>query len=399
MRVTVRKRGDRWQVDYFWNGRRVRRSFKTRKIADGIAAEVMHKVAVGEFCGPADVQERPRIGTFAELVEDWWKDPARESLSPSTRSYYRIKIKVWRTAFGEKWKKDAREENGGKWTGNSWAITDITTEDIRRVVQRAWNRGKSPVTGNRYLTTARTLFRHAVRLGHLREDPTHLLKKKLEPKRGLAIPAETEAAIWENCEPWARDCLTALLAGAFRRGDLFGDRHGKPPLDWKYVHFDSEVCDCPPEEIEGPHVYLPHDRERRTKERAPRYVPLSTGLEALLRRYRQAARLRLKAPPRGPVFVDEQGRPIKGDRVYRSLKAAAKQAGVPWAAKIRTHDLRHTSITRISKSGKAHYRDVMAAVGHREISTHQRYVHDTAAGKRTAMESLTVTPVSQQAQQ
>ncbi len=78
------------------------------------------------------------------------------------------------------------------------------------------------------------------------------------------------------------------------------------------------------------------------------------------------------------------GEPICGTGVYRRFLSAAKRAGLP---RLRLHDLRHTFGTQAIRAFKVH--EVQRMMGHRHITTTERYLHYSpdpdAAAKLSAL--------------
>jgi integrase len=76
----------------------------------------------------------------------------------------------------------------------------------------------------------------------------------------------------------------------------------------------------------------------------------------------------------GDALVSEHeskpGEPICGVSIYRRFLSVSKKAGLP---KLRLHDLRHTFGTQAIRVFKIH--EVQRMMGHRHITTTERYLH------------------------
>ncbi len=116
------------------------------------------------------------------------------------------------------------------------------------------------------------------------------------------------------------------------------------------------------------------------KGRRVRSVPMTVNVRAALWPYCQG-----KA---GDTLVFEHdakpGEPICGTGAYRRFVSAAKRAGLP---RLRLHDLRHTFGTQAIRAFKVH--EVQRMMGHRHITTTERYLHYSpdpdAAAKLSAL--------------
>lgn len=84
------------------------------------------------------------------------------------------------------------------------------------------------------------------------------------------------------------------------------------------------------------------------------------------------------------LFVSNYGTPMRHDLIAKMLKKNAKKAGI--SEDITNHSLRHSFISAVTlTSGVAVAREV---VGHVNLSTTQRYVHNTEETIKNAMVSV-----------
>jgi integrase len=102
------------------------------------------------------------------------------------------------------------------------------------------------------------------------------------------------------------------------------------------------------------------------KGRRVRSVPMSANVRAVLWPFCNGR------PGEALVFEHERkpGEPICGISIYRRFLSASKKAGLP---KLRLHDLRHTFGTQAIRVFKIH--EVQRMMGHRHITTTERYLH------------------------
>ncbi len=102
------------------------------------------------------------------------------------------------------------------------------------------------------------------------------------------------------------------------------------------------------------------------KGRRVRSVPLSLNVRAALAPHCEGN------PPDALVFEHETkpGEPICGTSLYRRFVSAAKRAGLPV---LRFHDLRHSFGTQAIRAFNIY--EVQRMMGHRHITTTERYLH------------------------
>lgn len=74
----------------------------------------------------------------------------------------------------------------------------------------------------------------------------------------------------------------------------------------------------------------------------------------------------------GPLFTTDSGKRWTQQQVWKHLRVLARQAGIPQAASIKPHTLRHQFITD-NLAGGAALQDVQDAVSHSDPRTTQRY--------------------------
>jgi integrase len=114
--------------------------------------------------------------------------------------------------------------------------------------------------------------------------------------------------------------------------------------------------------------YTRHGGFAGNKGRRTRSVPMSPNVRRVL------WPLCEDKDPDALVFDHETkpGEPICGSDLYRRFVSASKRAGLP---KLSFHDLRHTFGTQAIRKFKIH--EVQRMMGHRHITTTERYLHYT----------------------
>jgi site-specific recombinase XerD len=126
-----------------------------------------------------------------------------------------------------------------------------------------------------------------------------------------------------------------------------------------------------------------HERGHRTvrffgKGGKPRRRALAPGTADALDRYltQRAERAGVEASElSGPVFVSETGRQLDRHAVFRLVRKLAERAGIPSAAQLSPHSLRHAFATTARSEGVP-LEDVQDAMGHADPRTTRRYDRD-----------------------
>lgn len=128
---------------------------------------------------------------------------------------------------------------------------------------------------------------------------------------------------------------------------------------------------------------LGHERGHRTvrftgKGGKPRRRALAPGTAAALDQY-LADRARIAGVSveelTGPVFATQAGVPIDRHAVFRLVRRLAEKAGLPNAAQLSPHSLRHAFATTARAEGVP-LEDVQDAMGHADPRTTRRYDRD-----------------------
>lgn len=103
-----------------------------------------------------------------------------------------------------------------------------------------------------------------------------------------------------------------------------------------------------------------------------RIVPMGFSAVTAVRKYLEAARIKLFKKPSDFIFLTSRGGALTRQGFWKMLKKYAKQAGLD--LKISPHVLRHSFATHLLEGG-ADLRSVQLMLGHSQITTTQIYTH------------------------
>lgn len=242
-------------------------------------------------------------------------------------------------------------------------------DGLDRLLIRKWlgrlARDRKPSTVARKVSAVRTFFRHLQRTGELPDNPAERLEA---PKLARPLPtfldAETTGEVidvvasQEDTPITRRDAaiVELLYASGVRVSELCG-------LDLERLALRRGEA----------RVIGKGNRER--------LVPLGRAAVAALRRYLdvrdQLLRPASSDAERAAVFLSYRGRRLEPRRIQQLLRRfGALGAG---RADLHPHALRHSCATHLLDGG-ADLRSIQELLGHRSLSTTQRYTHTSIEG-------------------
>lgn len=159
------------------------------------------------------------------------------------------------------------------------------------------------------------------------------------------------ARFLDACDGWFKVAAALSLYGGLRKGEIAS-------LRWADVDFEREV------------LVLDRSWETATKGNEVRTAPLPKELATLLKGWRKATQGK-----GGGLVVHRDGRPLhRGVDLAAFTRRACVAAGVD---PVHFHALRHTWASHASDNGLPVAR-LQAVLGHKSITTTQRYVHVAA---------------------
>lgn len=275
----------------------------------------------------------PAIGRFLDAV---WME---RGLSQNTLAAYRADL----TALA-RWLEERHV-----------AIAQTSRNDLLAFIAWRVEAGARPRSTARQLSSFRRFFRHLVREGQLREDPTAQIAM---PKIGRSLPKsltedEVEAllaapAVSDPLGHRDRTMLEVLYATGLRVSELVNLKHNQVNTNQGVIRIVGKG-----------------NRER--------LIPLGEESVRWLAEFVRG--------PRAEILLERQTDYLfptrRGDRMTRQafwhiIKRYAKKAGVQ--KELSPHTLRHAFATHLLNHG-ADLRVVQMLLGHSDLSTTQIYTH------------------------
>ncbi|MEE9271148.1 MAG: tyrosine-type recombinase/integrase [Candidatus Krumholzibacteria bacterium] len=334
------KTGVTYGISYKFDGTVIREMVGTR--TDAKLELANRRVDISEGRNPRP-KRAPLFRDFANEYLEWSKD--------NKRSWRRDKtiLQHLRARFDNK------------------RLDQIQTKDVQDFIA---NRAKeftptgkrvSPRTVNLERSCLRRMF--SLALFWKRLDPsryTNPVNRGAKPRTETSKPRrvltrDEETRLLAAAKPYLQQIITFGLHTGMRPGQIMA-------LKWSAIDWKTNTITAGPmtdEDLESGH----HKNE------ANPIVPITARLARLLNEL-----------PRCSVFVfTRDGKPIKCYR--RPFSRAVKAAGIKYAS---PHSTRHTFCTRQLIDCGTDLKTVMEMVGHKHISTTQKYLHTNEEYKREA---------------
>jgi integrase/recombinase XerD len=228
-------------------------------------------------------------------------------------------------------------------------------DDIVDYLERLRTRGLGASSVARHASALRGLYKHLVREGALRRDPTEHLEA---PRRPRALPRtlsrEAAAALVESPDVTHprgvrdRTVLELLYATGMRASECLGLTLDDVNLTAGYV-----VC--------------------TGKGRKQRLVPVGGEAVQWVRRYlREIRPTYTRRRDSGRLFVNPRGERLSRQSLWAIVRQAAARAGL--RHRVSPHVLRHSFASHLLEGG-ADLRSIQVMLGHVDIATTQIYTH------------------------
>jgi integrase len=327
--MAIYKRGDVYWYKFMWNGRHIRESAKTGNPRTARQIESARKTELAK--GEVGIKDKPVAPMFSDHMDHWIETYAKAHCKYSTWSnYIAVTEKHLKPVFSGK------------------RLDEITRQDVADLINGKLAAGSSRGTVRNIISPLREMFNHAVDTGVLAANPANRCGRYMKASQaakanrmtidplsreevGLLLDTATAHYDFQTYALF----LTAVRAG-LRMGEIFG-------LQWSDLDFNSRFVEVRRNIVEG--------RLETPKSKQLRRVDMSKQLAANLQelqRLRKEECFRKGQPMPEWIFVNSEGGPLEQhnfrNRVFWPLLA---KGGV---RRIRFHDLRHNSGTRIIPS-------------------------------------------------
>lgn len=266
--------------------------------------------------------------------------------------------------------------------GGGINVAEVDQVTIRAFMASLQGKGISKASVARKLAALRTFFRYLSREGEVRRNPARLVATPKLPKR-LSSHLEVdevfsllEAAHGEGpLDLRNRAILELLYASGVRVGELCGLKLQDLDLKNGLLRVKGKggkerIVPVGRKALEALQAYLARrgelcskfDVRRSTlqKRRSKHLVPKTSNSERSTLNIEEA------------LFLNARGGPLSGRSVGKIVLKYLNKAGL--GKKITTHGLRHSFATHLLGAG-ADLRAIQELLGHRRLSTTQRYTH------------------------
>ncbi|HNZ02150.1 MAG TPA: tyrosine-type recombinase/integrase [Anaerolineaceae bacterium] len=352
-----------WLAQVSIEGRRVSKTFKTRKEALEWVTATTRQVKHGLTYSSAKT-------TLDELLESWLI-LKKNKLRPATEEFYRRLSRLYISPFMGKLK-----------------LQEITAARIQAFYEDMERRGIGKRTIEGVHITLHGLLSHAHRLGLVAQNWAALVE--------VPRPEHREMSVWDESQVsqflmTIRDNPFYRLAFAtgMRRGELIG-------LQWKDIDWNTGMIQVRRQVYEpegGGFIFQPPKTER-----GRRAIRLGRGLIESLRSHFTETIPRMVAIAGETwndydlVFPCSNGKPRNGYNVSKEFRELCTRAGLPV---IRFHDIRHTAASIMLLHGEPPVR-VAAILGQSVavlLSTYAHYIQDDQERASRLMDEIT-TPAS-----
>ena len=323
--MRVYQRGQIWYVDYYYDGRRIRKKVGSEKDAENALAAIKADILRGEYRFKKD--SRISFEDFAERYLEYGKINKKRS-----------------------WQRDrwSIENLNSHFKGKLFSkITPLQIEDYKRKrLEKVL-----PATLNRELACLRHMFNLAKKWKVVYENPVNEVKFLQERKIEIRVLTREEAERLIDAVPdYLKPIIVIALNTGMRRGEILN-------LRWNDIDFDKY------------YIFI-----KEAKSGVARKVPMNSLVAETLKDIKRESNF---------VFYN----PKKRDRrknVYTAFKSACRKIGIP---DFRFHDLRHTAATLMVMGG-VDLVTVKEILGHSRIEMTMRYAHPTSENKRKAVAVL-----------
>lgn len=352
--MSVRKRGSTWFIDYIDpSGKRIRKSFKTKKEATSEHAKRVSLIAEGRYL---DVKKDIKT-TLGAIIKKYKENFESQR---SFNGWKKLCLENFKTYFGE----DTIISN----------IRYVDLETYRNHLRAKLTRKntiRTDASVNREISCLHHLLSKGVEWELLEQNPFKRGKSLLTKENNKRLRFLTHDEIQKLlavAPKHLREAIICAVNTGMRRGELLS-------LKW--------------EQVRNGFIYL-----QNTKTNEPRQIPINDTLAELfeeMKKRNPGARYVFTYQKEKKEEVKEVGNlkilkfndePMLENK--HSFETAVKKAGIEHC---RFHDLRHTFASHLLMNG-ANIKDVQELLGHKTLEMTLRYAHLSAEHKKKAVNLL-----------
>lgn len=343
----IKFNGNKWAVDFGFNGKRIRKVSPENSRAGALAYEAAIRQRMARGDSPDQIfDEKPqeRQPTFRTFAWKWYKIHAVPNNKPSELQRKRYCLQANLVPFFGRLPLD-----------------EITPYRVEQFKAKETGAGLHPKTINNHLTVLSSCLNSAVAWGVLDSIPKIKKLKVPPPKVDFLTKDECTLLLANSKGVWHDVIFTALKTG-LRLGELKG-------LEWPDINWTTRT-------LHVRRAYCAHSKTLTSpKSNKERVIPLVDELQSLLLQKRKQS---------GAVFTDDRGERFNVKRLEREIGRACKRAGM---RVVTCHKLRHTFASHLAMAG-APLGAIQMLLGHSDIKTTMLYAHLSPSSLRDTVTLL-----------
>jgi integrase len=330
----VRKRRNKWIVDYRVGNQRRWSTFSTKAEAETYLRELRLR--------PIDVQ----VG------------------------YQEIKDVLVGEAVSQYLKTITPKKSERTWSVDQIALDEIAKFYDKKMVwevslqslesfQLGLAKGLNPATVNRKFNVIKNFFRKCVEWKYVRENPSANIKRLMEfPQKKHPLSSEQISKIIEEAPAWASSVIYLIAKTGIRRGEACS-------VKWEDVDFDHKAISV---------------RSKKGGVSRVREIPMTDDVHHFL--LTQWNERKNSFAKNAFVFTGPRGLPIDRANLSKAVTQVGKRFCIENAG---LHILRHTILTKLSEHDQSGS-TLQKLAGHSSLVTTQRYIHHSTEALRESLQ-------------
>ncbi|BCO32883.1 integrase [Thiohalobacter sp. COW1] len=313
----------------------------------------------------ADKQAERKAMTLAQLLDAYTDSPAFADKAQSTQDLDKSRIKRHlKPTLGKKYVHQLRPDDVRRAFG---AIRDGKTA----IDEKTGFRGRAIVKGGEgaarmAIRVLRSALNWAIKEGKATDNPASSVEIGHDGNRDIILKDPKQyTALFKTLEqmenekrlrPQVADAIRVIALTGARRSEIAG-------LRWKHVSLETGILTLPPSA---------HKTGKKTNK--PRIIGLPAAAQAVIAKQDEGE-------PDDYVFPPRSGKgPLNLSKPWRQIR---EEAGLPEG--IGLHGLRHSFASYMAMNG-AQAAEIMTVLGHRQITTAQKYIHWAQDGRAALAE-------------